>query len=362
MPTAEPLVDFAALSRPLPDANPAAEENFFLANQNRYQYLRLGKDPDDLGKPDQAPYWPRLLQESKAALASKSKHLAIAANLAEALVAVHGFPGVRDGLKLIRTLIADECWPIIVPEAKRPADVAHRIRLLNALGTEGTATGANYPTKIRSVALFGPLSCQDGLDSHPGFEAAVKAATLEQCQALVDDVTAAADEFKQLDAALTKRYQDAVEADARERIPQEAARRQANGQPELPAAELEALCRTQAERNATPPAIAKIGTALADCLDMVRRVMNTKPQPTISASTATQPGAAAAPPAPVVTRETIFADIERLAGELERLEPGSALPMLMRKISALGTMPFPQLVEEMTKQQRLVDFIKPAAK
>jgi len=362
MPTAEPLLDFAALTRPLPVANPADEEHFYLANQNRYQYLRLGKDPDDLGKPDQAPYWPRLLQETKIALASKSKHLAIAANLAEALVAVHGFSGVRDGLHLMRVLIADECWPIIVPEAKRPADVAQRIRLVNALGTEGTATGANYPTKIRSIALFGPLSCQDGLDAHPGFEAAMKAATVEQCQALLDDIAAAADEFKQLDAALKKRYQDAVDADTRERVPQEAARRQANGQPELPAAELEALCRSAAERNATPPAIAKIGTALNECLDIVQRVLNTKPVATISAAATTPGGTAAPPPPPVVTRETIFADIERLASELERLEPSSALPMLMRKVAGLGTMPFPQLVEEMTKQQRLVDFIKPAAK
>lgn len=362
MASAELLLDFAVLTKPVPDANPAGEENFYLASQNRYQYLRHGKDPDDLGKPDQAPYWPRLMQESKIALASKSKHLSIAVNLAEALVSVHGFDGVRDGLKLIRLLLADECWPIIVPEVKKPADVSNRIRIVNGLGTDGTSTGANYPTKIRAVPLFGTLSCQDGLDAHPGFEAAMKAATVEHCQKLLESITAAAGEYRQLDASLQARAKAALDADVAERIKHEEGRQQAANEPAPSADDLEAQCRAAAERSATPPAIGKIGAALTDCLDIVQRVLNTKPQPTISpAGGAGAAGAAPAPP-PVVTREGIFADIERLATELERLEPGSALPMLMRKIAALGTMPFPQLVEEMTKQQRLVDFIKPAAK
>src|SRR5207248_3867344 len=60
-------------------------------------------------------YWARAIQVASSTLAETSKDLLVAARLTEALTRKHGFPGLRDGLTLLKRL-CEECWDRLYPE------------------------------------------------------------------------------------------------------------------------------------------------------------------------------------------------------------------------------------------------------
>src|ERR1700730_17801511 len=115
MPSPE-LLDFAALTGPIPGDDPAGNTGDFYTVRRFLDEARTSHDPEQYqqGSPEREqekrePNWPKILQETKTNLTSKCKHLVYAVRMAEALVMHNGFPGVRDGIKLLRLLFAD-CW------------------------------------------------------------------------------------------------------------------------------------------------------------------------------------------------------------------------------------------------------------
>jgi type VI secretion system protein ImpA len=95
--------------------------------------------------------WQQILSIAGRALTERSKDFEIAAWLTEALVRVHGFAGLRDGLRLLRGLTEDyweSFWSLEDEEGleTRLAPLAG----LNGVGTEGTLT---QPLRKVPVAL-----------------------------------------------------------------------------------------------------------------------------------------------------------------------------------------------------------------
>lgn len=113
-----PVVDLTALLAPIPGDNPAGEN---LQYAGVYDEIREARRADDtLTKGDwehepKVAEWPRVVDLSTSALASKTKDLQIASWLIEAIVQLHGFVGLRDGLKLMRGL-HEQFWDRLYPE------------------------------------------------------------------------------------------------------------------------------------------------------------------------------------------------------------------------------------------------------
>jgi type VI secretion system protein ImpA len=112
------IVDFAALLAPIPGDNPAGESLRYAAAYDTLQEARRADDDLDQGawvRETKGADWSAVIQIATEALAAKTKDLQLAAWLVEALVKRHGFPGLRDGLRLLREL-QERFWESLYPE------------------------------------------------------------------------------------------------------------------------------------------------------------------------------------------------------------------------------------------------------
>lgn len=131
-----PVVDLAALLAPLPGDNPVGEN---LQYSGVYDEIREARRADDtLAKGDwehepKAAEWPKVIELCTAALLAQTKDIQIAGWLVEALVQIHGFIGLRDGLKLMRGL-HEQFWDSFYPEADE-GNLDGRANALSAMDT-----------------------------------------------------------------------------------------------------------------------------------------------------------------------------------------------------------------------------------
>lgn len=112
------VIDVEALLAPIPGENPAGVS---LRYDGTYEEIRAARRADDhleqgaWKRERKVPDWPRVVALAGDALATRSKDLQVGAWLAEALAQLHGFPGLRDGLRLMRGLQLN-FWGTLHPE------------------------------------------------------------------------------------------------------------------------------------------------------------------------------------------------------------------------------------------------------
>ncbi len=129
-----PVIDVAALLAPIAGENPAGEN---VQYSGIYDEIREARRADDnLTKGDwehepKTSEWPKVVDLSTSALASKTKDLQIGAWLVEAVVQLYGFAGLRDGLKLMRGL-HEQFWDRLYPEIEE-GDLDGRANALTAM-------------------------------------------------------------------------------------------------------------------------------------------------------------------------------------------------------------------------------------
>jgi type VI secretion system protein ImpA len=116
----EPVIDLEALLAPIPGENPAGENLLYAGLHDQIREAR--RSEDDLAQGDwehriKVADWRAVVRLASDALTSKTKDLQVGAWLAEGTVKVHGFAGLRDGLKLMRGLIGT-FWDHLYPEAE----------------------------------------------------------------------------------------------------------------------------------------------------------------------------------------------------------------------------------------------------
>jgi type VI secretion system protein ImpA len=114
------VVDLDALLAPIAGENPAGESLKYVGVYDQIREARRADDDLEQGdwkRETKTADWARVIDLAADALASKSKDLQICAWLAEALVKVHGFEGLRDSLALARGL-HELFWEGLYPEAE----------------------------------------------------------------------------------------------------------------------------------------------------------------------------------------------------------------------------------------------------
>ena len=114
----ESTIDFEVLLAPVPGENPSGSNLLYSGLHDQVREARRADDTLAQGewKRDQkVSEWPLVFKLTTEALASQTKDLQLAAWLAEALVNLHGFSGLADGLKLLRGLL-ENFWDTLYPE------------------------------------------------------------------------------------------------------------------------------------------------------------------------------------------------------------------------------------------------------
>jgi type VI secretion system protein ImpA len=138
MMSSEPVIDLNVLLAPIPGENPAGENLLYLGLYDQIREARRSEDnlaQGDWERSIKVANWNDVARLATDALASRSKDLQIAAWLAEALIKLYGFAGMRDSLKLLHGMILT-FWDRVYPEME-DGDLDGRANALSFLDRQG---------------------------------------------------------------------------------------------------------------------------------------------------------------------------------------------------------------------------------
>jgi type VI secretion system protein ImpA len=116
--SAPPVIDLEALLAPIPGADPAGDNQQYTG---LYDEIREARRADDLLNPGEwkreqkVADWVTAATLAADALKTRTKDLRLCGWLVEALVRLYGFPGLRDGLKLVRGM-HESFWEGLYPD------------------------------------------------------------------------------------------------------------------------------------------------------------------------------------------------------------------------------------------------------
>ena len=328
------------LLAPLPGDAPAGETVPY-AVREKLDEARKEVNPDDFppdypGRPElKRAEWPGIVRRCVELLKTSSKDLMIGARLTEALVKEHGFAGAWSGLRLLRGLV-EEGWDRVQPVIE-DGDLEVRAAPFNWL--DDPARGARFPSTLRASPLVRGadgkpyFTCLDWEKAKNGagvpmevFDKGVSLTPRSECQAAVDA----------LDGAL---------------------------------AELGGLMQTlDARMGASAPGMLEVRKALEQCRLLAGQILDRKgPAPAAAESgapaaktngAAEAPAARAPAAAQAETREDLYAALAATASRLQRMEPHSPIPLLIQIAVELGSLPFPQLMKALAKDQLMSALIR----
>jgi type VI secretion system protein ImpA len=323
----ESAINLDELLAPVPGDDPAGEPIPFQVREDLEQF-RKEVDPNDFAEDDPArpteakkADWPKIARLGITTLTGTSKDLLVAARTTEALASQYGFAGLADGFTLLRGMV-EQCWDRMYPVIE-DGDLEARGGPFNWLG-DGDR-GARFPNTVRALPLVrgdnGVWSWRDWQSINEGareksdFDKAVAAVSREDCQQTFDDLTRCLTEFRSLTGALT------------------------------------------AKMGPDGPAMSELQSALADCYTLAKQILQRKGPDEGDAPTdgvSAEANGAAGPARATATRAEAYRRLAEAADVIERLEPHSPIPYLVRRAVELGALPFPQLMRALIRDNAVI--------
>jgi type VI secretion system protein ImpA len=352
MPSDE-VLDLSTLLAPIPGDNPAGADlradsspsSPYYAVKDARSSARAAERQADIGGDESAapPDWRPVLQRGTQALAEKSKDLEVAAYLIEALARLHGFAGIRDGFRLALGLV-ESFWDNLYPLPDEDGVVTRVAPLTGLNGDDAEGTLINPISRVPltqgdSVGPFSYVHYQQALATSriqdeqarearvarggillETFEKAIAETPAPFFRTLVEDLTAAQEEF----------------------------------------AKLNALFEEKCGHHAPPSS--NIRAALAACLETVttlaRDKLATEPPPEETAAGADGEAAAGAPgeaapgagprvPGAIQSREDALNTLVKVANYFRRTEPHTPVSYALEQAVRWGRMALPELLSEL---------------
>lgn len=329
-----PLIDFKSLVAPISEDEPAGGGVPFDVRE-RLEQARKEVNPDAFAPDDPlrpADFikadWAGIIALAQETVRNTSKNLLVAARLVEALTKKHGFAGLRDGFHLMRLLV-DVCWDRLDPPLE-DEDMEVRAGPFNWL--DDPDRGAVFPNTIRSVPVLAAdgnqfnwndwQQSQSGGEMQATIDKIVLAAPRDRCQTVVDNLTQAQQELRFLMQSLSEK----MGPDA--------------------------------------PGFTVVRPAISDCLKLAQGILQKKgpagapgeesPGTELAISDGSGQAVVVVSKPRMSTREDIYQELAVAAAALERLEPHSPVPFLVRRAVELGALPFPLLMQELIRDANVL--------
>lgn len=336
-----PLLDFEPLLAPIPGPDPAGSTLPYILRERldlaRREINPNDYDPGDPQRPTTAKSadWSAILELSQQVLRETSKDLSVAARLTEALVKVHRFAGLRDGLQLLR-LMVEQCWERLSPALEEGDDLEVRAAAFRWL--DDPDRGASFPSTLRAVPLvrgdgadYGWLDWRRSQDPRSGltpeaFDKARQVTPVESSRDAVERLAAARTEFDGLVNALKVRMGESA--------PAMLGLRQAFDDCQLLANQILQLNDVADQPVAETDVIPESPVTAEEVAPSVRGATASARQP--------------------ITRAQIYAQLTEAANALRRLEPHSPIPYLLERAVSLGSLPFPLLMKELIRDNNVL--------
>jgi type VI secretion system ImpA family protein len=337
------LLDLEALLAPIPGDNPAGSSLRYAGDYDEIKALLPKPDRDAFESGGQEGQWAKIVQLAKEKLRTRSKDLQIASWLTEALVHLHGFAGLRDGLRLLFGL-CDQFWDGVYPLAD-DGDLEVRAAPLQALLERnarlwiGEIPLASAPVHVADTDEQIPASYNlwhsivvaqlaDRKPLHESMEAAMDNSPTEFFQSLLGDLHEAQEALQTLKTLIDERFAAAAPST-------------------VSVSEALAGCK-----NRITSILAKRGvsTGLAAEADGASEANSEA-----TAGLSGPAGAAAAgrgrPAGPISSREDALSRLREVADFFRRTEPHSPVPFLIQRAINWSRMSFDQLILELVKDE-----------
>jgi type VI secretion system protein ImpA len=132
--SAPPIIEVEALLAPIPGENPAGQD---LKHDALYDEIKEARRADDaLGRGEwvretKVSDWGKVAALAEGALATRTKDIKVCTWMAEALVKLHGFAGLRDSLRVMRGL-HERYWEGLFPD-KEDNDLDARVNAVKLM-------------------------------------------------------------------------------------------------------------------------------------------------------------------------------------------------------------------------------------
>jgi type VI secretion system protein ImpA len=351
------VLDFAKLLAAIPGENPAgADLRADTSPGSAYHAVRDARSANRAAERQlladaeaAAADWRPVLQRGTEVLVEKAKDLEVAAYVIEALVRLHGFAGLRDGLRLARELV-EKFWDRLYP---LPDEDGLDTRLAPLTGLNGRDGEGTLVRPILCVPLTRgenapPLACyhvQQALALAQVKDEETRAKRLQEGAVPMETVTlAVAETSREFFAGLAGDLAECQD-------------------------EFGKLCQTlEARCGANAPPTSAIRAALAACREALEQVARDKlprpDEPAAAAPAAPANGkAAAAPSGPAVvqagwaqpqvcagamqTRAEAFRLLLEVADYFRRVEPQSVVSYGLEQVVRWGKLSLPELLREL---------------
>jgi type VI secretion system protein ImpA len=224
-----PILDVEALLAPIPGDHPAGKDVRYDGTHDAIKEARRADDALNQGewvREIKTANWAAAMEIATEVLATKSKDLQVACWLTEALLKRYGFPGLRDGLHLMRELqerFWDELFPAIeegdlesraaplvwlnekLPLAIRQVPITH--------GMSGEHYSWLHWKESRDLDNLGRqdheamlAALAEGKITGEQFDKTVDGTSLAHTSALFEDLSQLSQEYEQLDQAVDGKF------------------------------------------------------------------------------------------------------------------------------------------------------------
>lgn len=307
------------------------------------------RDDDPLRyEPKQSANWNGIKDQTQRLLKTTSKDLNVACRLVEALAKLHGFGGLRDGFDLLNRLCA-EAWPRLhpFPEIADMDEAESRLRDFSWLEAKFPMTAKFLPIARVGDTVVSVMNCRPAGNKPPLVNS-------DQMKFVAESL-----ELAELEARV-KEFEETLEI-IDKKLPESAALGFTADLMRL--GQEESKARKSA--NDLAPAFNEIRKVLEEGKLIAVQMLKAKTSGG-SAMTGDQP--VGAPGAGGITpggggnvgtnREQLYQQLKQIADALERIDPHSPVPFLIRRTIELRELKFPDLVSVLTRDGRVLDFMK----
>jgi len=275
------------------------------------------EEQESIGQsPPRAPDWSSLLDLAREILTQNSKDLWVGAWMIEALARLEGFPGLRDGFRVLREM-AENFWDDIHPRPDEDEGYTYTVAQLTGLNGDEAEGALITPIERIRITPEGTTSAdykdavaRGGLAA---IESEANAASAEFYRDMLDDIEGALEEFAGLNAVLEEKCGEGPD-----------------GYP------------------AAPPASAVRG-ALEECRDRVRSLAKEllQEEEAEAGDLVESDGDGEISTKKGMTREDAFRALLQVAEYFRRTEPHSPVSYALEQAVRWGRMPLPDLLAEL---------------
>lgn len=351
MPSA-PVFNLDALLAPIAGENPSGENLQYSGLHDEIREAR--RADDDVPQGDwvhelKVADWEKVAELAGENLAGKTKDLQIVAWLSEAAVNMHGFPGLRDSLKLA-TGFLDNFWETLYPEIDEGGDLEARANSLAWLDRQAGEAARKVPLTKRAGANYNFFQWEEALQYD--FPADTSKLSTEALQALEEKRARA-----QADGKITGEEVRKAKTDSRRAFYEELFADVNDAW-----AALKALDKAMDARFARQtPGLGSLTKTLDGIRSLLERIVKEKrieePDPSDAADGAEAAGAgggAGGPGGPIRAREQALAQLSQVADYFRRTEPHSPVSYLVQRAVAWGHMPLDAWLVDVIKDTNVL--------